>query len=88
MSDKIINNSDNFIIECLSCSKKCNFYVFTYLIESWKTCQLMLANFVFLDIFDTCDVMHDLFISLLPPIVLDNLFGTELITKQTEYYID
>ena len=27
-------------------------------------------------IFDTCDVVYNWFISLLPPIVLDNLFGT------------
>ena len=34
----------------------------------------MWENFVFLVIFDTCDVVHNWFISLLPPIVLDNLF--------------
>ena len=28
----------------------------------------------FLVIFDTCDVVYNWFISLLPPIVLDNLF--------------
>ena len=31
-------------------------------------------NVVFLVIFDTCDVMYNWSISLLPPIVLDNLF--------------
>ena len=31
-------------------------------------------NVVFLVIFDTCDVVYNLSISLLPPIVLDNLF--------------
>ena len=30
---------------------------------------------VFLVIFDTCDVMYNWSISLLPPIVLDNLFN-------------
>ena len=30
---------------------------------------------VFLDIFNTCDVVYNWSISLLPPIVLDNLFG-------------
>ena len=35
--------------------------------------QLMGENVVFLVIFDTCDVMYNLSISLLPPIVLDNL---------------
>ena len=30
-------------------------------------------NFVFHDIFDTCDVLYNLNISLLPPIVLDTL---------------
>ena len=34
----------------------------------------MRDNFVFLVIFDTCDVVYKWFISLLPPIVLDNLF--------------
>ena len=32
-------------------------------------------NFVFLVIFDTYDAVYNWFISLLPPIVLDNLFG-------------
>ena len=32
-------------------------------------------KFVFLVIFDTCDIVYNWFISLLPPIVLDNLFG-------------
>ena len=31
-------------------------------------------NVFFLVIFDTCDVMYNWSISLLPPIVLDNLF--------------
>jgi len=34
----------------------------------------MWENFVFLVIFDTYDVVYNWFISLLPPIVLDNLF--------------
>ena len=34
-----------------------------------------MTNFVFLVIFDTCDVMYNWSISLLPPIVLDNLFA-------------
>ena len=53
------------------------FSVFTlfYLIFE-NTCQLMWDNFVFLVIFDTCDVVYNRFISLLPPIVLDNLFAT------------
>jgi len=33
-------------------------------------------NIVFLVIFDTCGVVHNWVISLLPPIVLDNIFGT------------
>ena len=32
-------------------------------------------NFVFLVVFDTCDVVYNWFISLLPPIVLKNLFS-------------
>ena len=35
----------------------------------------MWENVVFLVIFDTCDVVSNWSISLLPPIVLDNLFG-------------
>ena len=32
-------------------------------------------SFVFLVIFDTCDVMYNWLITLLPPIILDNVFG-------------
>ena len=35
-------------------------------------------NFVFLVIFDTCDVVYNRSISLLPLIVLDNLFDLAL----------
>ena len=41
-------------------------------------------NLVFLVIFDTCDVMHNWSISLLPPIVLDNLFGYSYIFLSTQ----
>ena len=51
------------------------FSVLTLFYYSWKTCLLIGENVVFLVIFDTCDVMHNWSISLLPPIVLDNLFG-------------
>ena len=34
--------------------------------------------FVFLIILDTCDVVYNWLISLLPPIVLDNLFGHDI----------
>ena len=37
-------------------------------------------NGVFLVIFDTCDIMHNWSISLLPHIVRDNLFGEGKIT--------
>ena len=51
------------------------FSVFTlFFIKSWKTCQLMWENFVFLVIFDTCDVVYNWPISLLLPLVLNNLF--------------
>ena len=43
------------------------FYVFTVFHLSLKTCQLMRENVVFLDIFDTCDVMYYWSISLLAP---------------------
>ena len=71
-----------FLIKCLSYSKiSANaisvsfifcFYTFYLILE---TCQLIRENFVFLVIFDTCDVVYNWSISLLPPIVLDNLFG-------------
>ena len=81
VSDKIINNSDNFRIKYLSYNKKVHFYVFfsfcpsTFLFKlNWKTFQLISEHFVSLDIFDTCDVVYNSPISLLPPIVLDDLF--------------
>ena len=48
-----------------------------FCISSWKTCQLMWKNIVFLFIFDTCDVIYYRSLSLLPPIVLSycNLFA-------------
>ena len=49
MSDKIINNTDDFRMKCLSYN-------------------------VFLVIFDTCDVVYNWSISLLPLTELDNLF--------------
>ena len=38
-------------------------------------------NVVFPVIFDTCDVMYNLSISLLPPIVLDNIFAVNVISR-------
>ena len=70
VSDKIIYNSDNFLLKCLSYSKTSNFMCFYFLfLQSWKTCQLMKVNFVFLVIFYTCDVVNNWSISLLPSIV-------------------
>ena len=46
------------------------FYTFYLILEK---SQLMGENVVFLVIFDTCDVMYSWSISLLPPIVPDNL---------------
>ena len=51
------------------------FLLFLHLfIWYWKTCQLMWENFVFLVLLDTCHVMYNWSFSLLPPIVLENLF--------------
>ena len=81
VSDKIDNNSDNFRMKCLSYIKisviLCVLYFlflnFFYLIlENMST---NVRKLVFLDIFNTCDVVYNWSISLLPPIVLDNLFG-------------
>ena len=79
VSDKIIN-SDNFRIKSLSYSEKgaivCVIYfVFTHFKFILKTCQIMWENFVFFDILDACYVVNNWSISLLPPSVLDNLFG-------------
>ena len=43
------------------------------------------GNFIFLVIFDTCDVMYNWSISLLPPVVLDNLFGLYERLKSNTY---
>ena len=43
-------------------------------------------NFVFLVIFDTCDVLYNWSISLLPPILLDNLFGLNSIGAFPQLY--
>ena len=79
LSDKIINNSDNFRIKCLSHSKisaiLCVFYFLFYTFYlNLENMLTKVRNFVFLVIFDTCDVMYHFSVSLLPPIVLDNLF--------------
>ena len=80
----IINNIDNFRIKCLSYSKISAEYFFifwfhTFFIYSWEACQLMWENVGCLALFDTCYVVYNLFISLLAPIVLDNLFGVVLV---------
>jgi len=83
LPDKIIKNSDNFRIKCFSYSKISAifvffiicFYTFLFNLGKVKTCQLTGENFVFLFKFDTCDVVYNWYISLLPPIVLDNPFG-------------
>ena len=75
VSDKIINNNDK-IIKCVSYSEISA--ILSSLISVYKAFYLILENMgenvVFLVIFDTCDVMYNWSISLLPPIVLDNLF--------------
>ena len=45
----------------------------------------MKENFVFLVIFDTYDVMYNWPISLLPPIVLDNLFEMNIFKKNPPF---
>jgi len=50
------------------------FCPYTFIIKSWKTLKIILEHFVFLVIFETCDVVYNSPISLLPPIVLDDLF--------------
>ena len=88
VSNKII--SDNFRTKSVSYSEKgailsvIYFPRFTlfYLILK-KTCQIIWKYFVFLVIFDTCDVVYNWSFSLLPPIVLDNLFGQFRLFKNT-----
>ena len=52
-------------------------FIFTLIYLILETCQLMHMgeNVLVLVIFGTCDVMFNLSISLLPPIVHDNLFA-------------
>ena len=82
VSDKIIKNSDNFKIKCLSYSKKFNFmcslvsvFLLFYLI--YENMSTNVRQFRFLVIFDTCDVMYNWFISLLYLIIynLGNLYS-------------
>ena len=58
-----------------------------FYLKSWKTCQLMCENFVFLVIFDTFEVVYDWSISLLPPIILDNLFGQNIQCSESRDHI-
>ena len=51
------------------------FTVFTLIYLILEYMSLMGENCVFHVIFDTCCVVYNWSISLLPPIVLDNLFG-------------
>ena len=80
VTDKIINSSD-FRKKCLSYSKisatlcVLNFCFYTFLFNLGEHVNWYKKNFVLLVIFDTCDVVYNWSISLLPPIVLDNLFG-------------
>ena len=73
-----VTNSDNFRIMCLSYCKinAILFSVFTlfYLILENMSTNVRKFRFV---IFDTCDVVYNWSISLLPPIVLDNLFDLD-----------
>ena len=79
VSDKIINNSDNFRIKCLFYNKisviLCVLYFYAFLFNLWKYVILREKISFSFFIFDTCDVVYNWSSSLLPPIVLDNLFA-------------
>ena len=80
VSDKVINNYDNFRIKSLSYSEisaiLCSvFSVLTFFSLILENMSTNVRNFVFLCIFDTSDVVYNWSISLFPPIVLDHLFG-------------
>ena len=64
-------------MKCLSYSEKSAYFcsLFSAFALFYLILENMGENVVFLVIFDTCDVMFNWFISLLQPIVLDNLFG-------------
>ena len=75
VSDKIINNSDNFGIQSFSCgiisAILCSlFSVFKLLYLIFGNISTNIGNFVFLVIFDICAVVYNWFISLLPPLNL------------------
>ena len=57
------------------CSLVSVFTLFYLILENMST---NVRTFAFLVIFDTCDVVYNWLISLLPPIVLDYLFGSIL----------
>ena len=98
VSDKTINNSDNLRIKCLSYSKISailSVLYFLFLHFFITSCHVMSTNvrkLCFLVIFDTCDVLYNWSISLLPPIVLDNLFATiinfQLLTESIKGTVD
>ena len=62
------------------------FCLYTVLFDLGKYVTNVRKFRVFLVIFDTCDVVYNWFISLLPPILLDNLYGWYAlsISKQLE----
>ena len=64
VSDKIVKEVKFYVlfIFCL--------YTFYLILENIST---NVKKFLFFVLFDTCDVVYDWFISLLPPIVLNNL---------------
>ena len=55
--------------------------------ESWKSYKLIRGHVVFLFTFDTCDVVHNWSIFLLPSIVLDNQFEKSKIVYIIIYII-
>jgi len=82
VSDKIINNSDNFGIKWLFYGKIFSVFTLFYLIlENMST---NVRKFLFPCLFDTCDVEYNLSISLLPPIVLDNLFALHILLRNSQ----
>ena len=62
------------------CSLVSVFKLFYIILKNMST--NMGENIVFLLIFGTCDVVYNWFISLLPHIVLDNLFWVDWVESQ------
>ena len=69
MKDMMKNTAVLLFHKCNMCKNMCSLF------SVFPLFYLILENMSTNVIFDSCDVVYNWSISLLPPIVLDNLFG-------------